>query len=128
MLREGVPGMPAPSSRDKWPLWTAKVCKALNIPLPSDLPSGDIKVGGACPACAQRGVISPENWYYHTTDPEFASNGSRERPDGKKGCAWMHRHTLCTYLWKCVHVHVKANPGDKHLFNKLPEGQDPTEM
>jgi hypothetical protein len=40
----------------------------------------------------------------------------------------MHRHTLCTYLWKCVHVHVKANPADMYLFDKLPEGQDPSKM
>lgn len=128
VLKEGVPGKPAPSSRDKWPLWTAKVCKVLNIPLPSELPSGDVKVGAACPACAQRGVIEPENWYYRPTDPDFASNGSRERPAGKKGCAWMHRHTLCTYLWMRVHVHVKANPADVYLFDKLPEGQDPSKM
>ena len=59
-------------------------------------------------------------------DPEFAANGSRKRPTNDKKTAWMHRHTLCTYLWMKLHVHVKSNPGDVHLFDPLPAGQDPT--
>ena len=123
---EGVPGKPAPSSRDKYPLWTAKVCKTLNIQIPDGMPSGDVKVGKHCPVCAHRGVIPAENWYYHPNDPEFVANGSREKPEGKKNCGFMHRHTLCTYMWMMVHKHVKANPSDMHLFDRLPEGQDPS--
>ena len=124
--KEGVPGKPSPSSFDKWPLWTAKVCKALAIPMPNGMSEGDTKVGKDCPACAERGFIPNENWYYRTTDPDFNVNGSRERPKDKPRCAWMHRHTLCTQLWMRLHRHVKENPGDVHLFDRLPEGQDPS--
>ena len=123
-----MPGKPCPSGREKHPLWTVKVCQKLGIPIPSGMPSGDISVGKHCPVCAQRGKILDENWYYKPTDPEFVKNGSRVRDASKQGCAWTHRHTICTFLWHKLHVHVKANPQDAYLFDELPAGQDPSSM
>ena len=125
VLKEGVPGKPAPSSREKWPLWTAKVCEALNVSMPEGMPRGDVMVGSKCPVCAERGVIPSDNWYYHPNNPAFVENGSRERPQNKPRCSWMHHHSKCSYLWAKVHKHVKLNPNDAYLFDKLPEGQDP---
>ena len=124
--REGVPGKPAPSGFNKWPLHTAKVCQALGIPMPADMPHGDVKVGKHCPACAERGKIPEGNWFYRPSDPEFVANGSRIRDMSKANCAWAHKHTTCTFLWMKLHIHVKANPSDMHLFDPLPEGQDPS--
>ena len=124
----GVLGKPAPSGYSKYPLWTARVCAALGVPLVGGMPSGDVKVGKHCPICKFRGIIPDENWYYRPSDPEFAVNGSRIRPEGKPRCAWMHRHTMCDFLWMRLHIHVKANPSDIHLFDPLPAGQDPSVM
>ena len=128
--KEGVPSKPSPSGLEKYPLWTVRVCQKLGIAIPNGMPSGDISVGKHCPICAERGRIPDDKWFYKPTDSEFVKNGSRVRPprDVLKGCADCHRHTMCTFLWHRLHIHVRAHPEDMYLFDRLPLGQDPASM
>ena len=123
--REGVPGKPCPNGKGRYPLWTAQICQALGLKMSVDMPAGDVSVGNKCPACAGRG-IKEKNWFYRAKDSEFVAQGSRERETDKRGCAWAHRHTLCTFMWMKVHKHVRINPQDMYLFDRLPAGQDPS--
>ena len=123
VVENGVEGQAAPHDREaKHPLWVAKIYESLDPVAARVLVAGKTLSGADCPGCARRGHI--KEWFYHPDAQEFKPDGSRVRSHGSRNAAYYHSTALCPYVWKDVHLHVKANPDKKWMFDKCPAGQD----
>ena len=126
----GVKGQAPPFRWPRPPLWYAKCAQVMNLPMPDDLLTRcprDKLLGNDCPLCSQRG-ISDDMWFIQSRHKDF--DGRHPPPAGpeRKLIGWKHTLGDCPKLRDLVHRYVRQNPTSMHLFDPLPEGQEPASL